>query len=325
MVVRRVLLCALLTVPLFYFVYGSLVWPVGIKSQLLLKRPSDASFFLGQCSPRGWLLYYPVAFLMKTPVGTLVLILASLLLYRAGSRLGRREANFLLLPPALLLAVMALARINIGLRYVLPAYPFLFVLASRLATLRALGGASGRWVSPILIGIPLVLTAASSLRVAPHQLAYFNELVGGPGEGYRYLSDSNLDWGQDLKGLHAYLDHEGVPMIYLSYFGTAPPSSYGIRYQYLPSYVGPLQQPPPDRMPADPGRELLAISVTNLQGTYLPDKGLYHWLYQRTPVAKVGYSIYVYDLTGDADAHQRLADVYRKSGLPDYAAPEVRK
>jgi hypothetical protein len=78
-------------------------------------------------------------------------------------------------------------------------------------------------------------------------------------------------------------------------------------------------------MPACPQRELLAISVTNLHWTYLPDKELYHWLYPRTPVAKIGYSIFVYDLTGDAEAHRQLAEAYRKAGLMDYANLESRK
>jgi hypothetical protein len=145
--------------------------------------------------------------------------------------------------------------------------------------------------------VPLVLTAASALRVAPQQLAYFNELVGGPGEGYRYLSDSNIDWGQDLRGLKDYVDREGLPAVYLSYFGTAPPEFYGIRYQCAPAPTNIGSVPPPTQkpLPGTAGREVLAISVANLQGVYLSDPTLYRWVDQRRPVAKVGYSIYVYD------------------------------
>jgi hypothetical protein len=71
------------------------------------------------------------------------------------------------------------AKINIGLRHILPVYPFLFVIASRLATVQF----QRRWLTPVLLGICLVSTATSSLRVAPHQLSYFNEFVGGPAEG----------------------------------------------------------------------------------------------------------------------------------------------
>jgi hypothetical protein len=320
---RRILICALLTVPLFYFLHGCLMWSVGLRTQL--DRPDTPVFFFGgsHAWPRAGFTF-PVVFLLKTPVGTLLMLLASLVLFRAGRRWGRHEALFLLLPPVLFVAAMAAARVSNNLRYVLPIYPFLFVAASRVATIRWPAGLS--WGGPaLLLGLPLALTGFSSAAMAPHQLAYFNELAGGPEEGYRYLGDSNLDWGQDLHGLHSYLEREGVPMIYFSYFGTAPPRAYGIRYQFLPSYVALFQEPPADRMPDNPGRELLAISVGNLQGTFLRDSTLYHWLYQRTPVAKIGYSIYVYDLTGDAEAHRHLGEVYRKVGLDDYAGLESEK
>ncbi len=153
---------------------------------------------------------------------------------------------------------------------VLPVYPFLFVIASRLVTIHF----RGRWLMPILVGIPLVSTAISSFRIAPHQLAYFNEFVGGPDQGYRYLSDSNIDWGQDLRGVKAYMEKENLPIIYLSYFGTAPPSYYGIRYQYVPG-GWPWESPPADKVPAGASRKILAISVSNLQDIWTPHDPLF--------------------------------------------------
>ena len=160
-----------------------------------------------------------------------------------------------------------------------------------------------------------MFTAISSLRVAPHQLAYFNELVGGPEEGYRYLSDSNLDWGQDLEGLKAYIDKNNLPMIYLSYFGTAPPSYYGIRYQYVPG-AWPLEWPPPaDKVPATAPRKILAISVYNLQDVSTAYYPLFRWLWTRQPIAKIGYSIFVYDLTEDREGLAKLEESYAKAGI----------
>ena len=260
-----------------------------------------------------------MTFLIKTPVGSLVLIGASLVYFSLRGELQGRTATFLLVPPALWLASSLSSRIDLGLRHILPVYPFLFVVASRLAVLRL----RRPWV-PLLVGVPLLTTATSTLRVIPHQLAYFNELVGGPAEGYRYLSDSNLDWGQDLKGLRAYMDQQGVSMIYLSYFGNASPSYYGIPYQYLPA-DGPLGPAPQEGPPRNAKCEVLAISVVNLQGVYFREKDLYHWLYDRTPVAKIGYSIFVYDLTGDADAHWQLAQLYLKEDLPSFGATELHR
>jgi hypothetical protein len=264
--------------------------------------------------------YFPVAFLIKTPLGSLLLVLASLLLFRRGQALTRRAAIFLLAPAAILVAAAMQGRINIGLRHILPVYPFLFVVASRLATLR--------FRDPLrramALGLPVAATALSSLHAAPHQLAYFNELVGGPGNGYRYLSDSNIDWGQDLKGVKEFMDRERLPMIYLSYFGNTPPAAYGIRYQYVPAF-GHLERPPADLLPPEAGREILAISVNSLQAVHFEDKNLFRWLYAKKPIEKIGYSIQVYDLTGDAEAHLRLAEVYVKAGPRAFAVPELRR
>ena len=161
----------------------------------------------------------------------------------------------------------------------------------------------------------MLFAAVSSLRIAPHQLAYFNEFVGGPEQGYRYLSNSNLDWGQDLKGVKTYMEKENLPIIYLSYFGTAPPSYYGIRYQYVPG-AWPLEWPPPtEKVPTEIQRKVLAISVSNLQDASNPYNPVFRWLWVRRPIAKIGYSIFVYDLTDDLEGLTELEETYVESGI----------
>jgi hypothetical protein len=319
-VVGAVLALAAFVILPVYFFQGFTPWLDGLRGLLVHEARGHPAFLLGQYSHTGWWYYFPVAFAIKTPAGSLALILLSLLLFRLGKPFGRREFLFLLLPVLLMFLGTARAHINVGLRHILPVYPLLFVAAARVATV------SFRrvWLAPAVVGALLALTGVSALRVAPHQLAYFNEFVGGPGEGYRYLSDTNLDWGQDLKGLKEYTDREGLPMIYLAYFGTAPPGKHGISYQYAPGSCpteGPAQAT--GRLPPGSPREVLAISVTCLQGTYSDPHDLYHWLYRRTPVAKVGYTIYVYDITGDTDAHLELAKVYRRAGLRELARAEL--
>jgi hypothetical protein len=127
----------------------------------------------------------------------------------------------------------------------------------------------------------------------PHYLAYFNEFAGGSANGYRYLVDSNLDWGQDLKGLKAFMDRRGIDRIYLSYFGSDSPDRYGIAYDWLPSYE--LKNPDPQAASVNIRRgSYVAISVTNLQGVYMQPQTLYRWLDRLTPVARIGHSIFVY-------------------------------
>jgi hypothetical protein len=309
--ISLVLFVAVLTLAPVYLFQGVHLWFDGLREFLSLSKVGLMAFFLGEYSYQGWWSYFPMAFLMKTPVGTLALVLASLALYKHGSRLSRYDAIVLVLPVGFFFIVMTQANVAIGVRHILPVYPLLFVLASRLTTVRF----RRPWFSHALIGIPVLLTAISSLRIAPHQIAYFNELVGGPDQGYRYLSDSNIDWGQDLKGLRAYVERENLPIIYLSYFGTAPPSYYGIRYQYVPG-TWPLEWPPlTDRVPDIVLRKILAISVYNLQDVSTAYYPLFRWLWSRKPVAKIGYSIFVYDLTNDQEGLTKLQETYAGAGM----------
>src|SRR6266508_1649764 len=271
----------------------------------MLARAGMPGFFFGEYSYQGWWTYFIGCFLIKTPIGTLGLIIGSLVLFRLGPPLERRDAVFLVLPPLFIFAAMTQAKVNIGLRHILPVYPFLLLLASRLATVHRYPG----WRTQFAVGALVLFAAVSSLRIAPHQLAYFNEFVGGPEQGYSYLSNSNLDWGQDLKGVKAYMEKEKLPIIYLSYFGTAPPSHYNIRYQYVPG-SWPLRWPPPsDRLPVT-ARKILAISVRNLQDASIPHIPLFGWLRLRQPIAKIGYSIFVYDLTADREGLAKLEETY---------------
>jgi hypothetical protein len=305
-----VMFLALLVIFPAYFFHGLQPWLAGFYRFMTLAGLGQPAFFLGEVSYQGWWNYFIMAFLIKTPVGTLALICASLVFCRAGAALERREAIFLLTPVVFFFLALSQSKVSIGLRHILPIYPFLFVLASRLVTIRGY-----RRLTRVMVVAALAITAVSSLRSAPHQLAYFNEIVGGPDQGYRYLSDSNLDWGQDLKGLKAYMDNEDLAIIYLSYFGTAPPSYYGIRYQYVPG-SWPLAWPPPgDKVPETAPRKILAISAYNLQDVANAYNPLFRWLWSRRPIAKIGYSIFVYDLTNDHEGLRRLEETFVKAGI----------
>jgi len=313
---------AVATLSLFYGVVELPTWYSGVHTHF--ERPGAPNFLLGEIRHEGWWHYFPVAFAVKTPDGTLLLLALSVVLLRHGGHFGRREWLYVAFPAALYFAAMVATRVNIGVRYLLPVYPFVFLLCGRVATL---GGAAGRRsiaCVALVLGL-LSLTAASSIRVAPHFLAHFNFTAGGPMRGAQILGDSNLDWGQDLARLRSFLERESVPAVYFSYFGSAPPGQYGLHTQYLPGFFDPLQERALDLLPEDLDREWLAISVTNLQGIFLADPDTYAWLHSRTPIARIGYSIHVYDVTRDADAHRRLAPIYRRAGLVQHAVREERR
>jgi dolichyl-phosphate-mannose-protein mannosyltransferase len=245
-------------------------------------------FLMGRIAPSGFVTYYPLAFLIKTPLALLVLVGASLLLLRR-QPLPPRSEGFLWLPLLVYGGLVMTRHVQNGHRHLLPLYPFLFVAAGRVAA----WAARLDWSKPAR---PLVIALASwhafdTLRVAPHYIGYFNELVGGPEQGYRYLVDSDLDWGQDLERLKAYTDASHIPRIKLSYFGTAEPGFYGIPCDLLPSYkIGH-----PGGWRVEPG-DIVAVSATNLQGIYLPPDAqpLMERLRRLEPIARVGYSIFIY-------------------------------
>jgi Dolichyl-phosphate-mannose-protein mannosyltransferase len=265
------------------WVYGFLHFVVHAES-----RPA---FLLGEYSETGWWYYFPVTFVLKTPVPLLILIAVAV--FRSITRpAGLRRELFLWLPALFFFAITMTRNINIGHRHLLPVYPFLFVAAGRAAVL---AGQAGR-LRPTGAAMLLVLAgwyALGTLRVHPHYLAYFNELAGGPRNGYRRLVDSNLDWGQGLKALKAWMDASGVRRIKLCYFGTADPEYHGIDCDRLPGY-----QPPPPSVTVrevNPG-DIVAVSATHLQGVYLDPamRPLMELLRSRTPIGTPGFAIFVY-------------------------------
>ena len=181
------------------------------------------SYLHGSISTRGFRSYFFWTFLYKTPLPTIVAIVAAMV---AAGRLRRREVLFLLIPAAIYLAALIPASINIGHRHVLPAMPFLYVIC---------GALSRRWlVAAALSALSCLVVFAPFNPVYSHHLAYFNELAGGPVRGWRVLADSNVDWGQDLKRLRSWLDQKKIEEpINLIYFGAGDPGYYGIRYLNL--------------------------------------------------------------------------------------------
>jgi hypothetical protein len=246
-----------------------------------------SAFLLGERSDHGFPHYFAVTFLLKTPVP--LLLLTVLALARV-PRLPRREAVLLWLPVAVYLAATTTRGLQIGHRHLLPTYPFLFVAAGE-----ALAGLRG-WRAPkgtVLAAALGLWYAAGTLVQHPHHLAYFNEIAGGSKNGWRLLVDSNLDWGQDLKRLAEWLQENPTPGLKLSYFGSADPAYYGIVSEALPGYTAP--HAPRITREIHPG-DILAVSATNLQGVYLEpaDRALMERVRALPPIARVGYSIFVY-------------------------------
>jgi len=267
----------------------------GIAYQRQYAHAGHSAFLMGEYSPNGWWYYFLVAFVLKTPVAGMILLISSFFIYLRNIRKnGGFEELFLLVPIAVIIVFFSMNSLDIGLRYILPVYPFLFVFAS--------GAAKTLWSRKSLAAVYGVLIAwyiGASLYIHPHYLAYFNELAGGPDKGYQYLVDSNLDWGQDLKGLGRYMREHGIRKVSLSYFGFDTPGRYGIDYDWLPSFL--LRNPSPNVRDVSL-HDWVAVSATNLQGVYFDNHNTYAMLRYKQPVAKIGYSIFVYNLKNGENA-----------------------
>jgi hypothetical protein len=239
-------------------------------------------YLLGEIASGGWWYYFPVAFAVKAPLAISALFVLAL---AAPGLRPSRLGWWLAIPAAIYLAIaMFWLDITLGLRYLLPLFPLLYVfIATQLVPL----GSGARRNAVVLLCSWL---AVASLWIHPHYLAYFNEAVGGPAGGHRVLLESNLDWGQDLGTLADFLAERGNPPVQLAYFGPEKPAEHGIRSR-------PLQG-------CRPVSGLIAISANVREGLYRPHGGFgrrpkagcYDWLSEHEPIAQPGYSIYVYDI-----------------------------
>lgn len=268
----------------------------GLETQNRMVGEGAPSFLNGSISRHGgWWYYYLFAFLVKVPIPALILLSVILVISaKEGSR-GIWNEIWLLLPViCIFTAFSLLTRVNIGFRYVLPALPFLFVMAGRAFSLWNRGRLAGK----VFLLLLLLWCAAETAFIYPHYHSYFNQFGGGPKNGYRLLVDSNLDWGQDLKGLKRYMDENGVPTIKLSYFGTADPRQYGMDYEPLPSFAA--LPPGRARTPFRKG-DLVAVSATNLYPLYVDLGRLSEYLRTIRPVDQIGYSILIYRLEKDLE------------------------
>jgi hypothetical protein len=253
------------------------------------------TYLLGEVRPNGRWYYFPVAIAVKTPTALLAAIALALgtalfLAARGGLRWlrgGSTQASVAVITPLLFLVLAMAGNLNLGLRHVLPIYPFLFAAAGVALTWRPRW-----WVLVLVLGVQ----SYEHLAVSPHYLAFFNTLAGGPQSGPRYLADSNIDWGQDAKKLGRYMDSHGIEQVCLAYFGVTDLNRYGVRHRQLP--LVEAGQPLPDCV--------AALSVTELLHVYGgPDLGA--WFRGREPDARVGYSIYLYDLRKGAGGPLRKA------------------
>jgi hypothetical protein len=229
-----------------------------------------------------------VVFAVKTPLAFILLCIAG---YDACfSRTSRKHFAWQLWVPGAcapaILAVCIPTSINLGVRHILVMYPMLAIVAGFGAT-----SLLRRRKAVAALGIALLAWQTTSSALAhPDYLAYFNEIVRSEPE--RILSDSDLDWGQDLQRLSNKLKELGVKEVSLIYFGTVDLSQHGLPIVRFPQPY----QPVTGWIAVSAHMETIESALTQreLKRTDQP----LGWLESERPVAKIGKSIKLYYVPG---------------------------
>ncbi len=273
----------------------------GLDQQRRMMEAPHPVYLNGKWSQQGFDEYYLRTLEYKLPHATQALCLFAVLCVAfPGTFSGRllrlgRVQTVMWLPVVVLVALASSIGMQLGIRYILPALPLMYLFAAQTA----------RWLDWPRFRVRTILIAAAiialpwSPRFHPHHLAYFNELAGGPAGGRRHLLDSNLDWGQDLGELARYLrehpmSEPGNGEIGLAYFGMLRPADVGIAYHLPPSFR------------PQPGWYAVSVNfgygrphtITNPDGTRrAADFEEFGYFRRFTPVASIGYTIDVYRIT----------------------------
>lgn len=297
----------------------------GLGMAMVLQRAAggNTTYFLGEISATGSRIYFPFVYLVKETISLHILTLIALItvffgLIKNKTRktfsefLGQNIEQFLMLSfIALYWFSSVKSPLNIGVRHILPTFPLIFILVSRQIgkwlnfedqeallwkdAIRKIISQGWLYILKItFVTFLIIWQIASVIFVYPSFLSYFNESIGGQSKGYIYVTDSNLDWGQDLKRLSQWTNENNINRIFVDYFGGAVPSYYlGNKYR---SWSCGMQTNLLKN-------QWLAVSATFLQGGrgkpalgYKDSTGCYNWLNDYQPVTTIGNSIFIYHI-----------------------------
>jgi hypothetical protein len=294
-------MCAIAAVviqALYLFNSDPFLYLTGLKKVNADHIAGYQAYLHGDLAPR-FFSYFAVAYLVKEPLATVLLSIGGLVILLRGKTTPVMTKLFLLLTPLVFFLATTILADDIGIRYIIPTLPFAYLLAGlALATLFEKRLVWGRYLAAALC----LWVAVEAIGIYPDHLSYFNESAclleaprrigwdGGSACGSMWLDDSNVDWGQGLKQLRAWLDrHANGRPVHLTYFGVYPPEGYGLQYPKagLPELLG--NRPP----------GLYAISahqvarIPALADMNTPGAGA--WL-RSPPEAMAGHAFYIYDV-----------------------------
>jgi len=284
---------------------------LGILMVIQRSAGGNTAYFLGKVSNLGNRLYFPAAYTLKEPLPILISILLGFLLalYRTGKTAMQKRrhkfvnyfsthiAEFTMLIFVLLYAAWSInSPLNIGVRHLMPIMPFMYILAASSLKKWTQENHLKKTIKTGIIALLVIWFLADVALAYPYYLSYYNEFVGTQ-NGWKYITDSNYDWGQDLKRLTTYVNENHIDKIAVDYFGAGNPQYYmqGVAENWYSAKGNPLES----------GIEWLAVSVNQIQGQtepkidslYRAPEDEYQWLKNpQEPYAVVGTSIFIYKL-----------------------------
>lgn len=212
----------------------------GLTDIMILSNEGRPAFLLGHLYPAGRWFYFPAVFVIKSTLGFLILLALVVAAREMWRRDYRRELCFLVLPPVIWFLIAMTSKLDIGLRHILPVYPFLIVLAGGAAWM--LSRQSRRWVYvvTILLGFHII----SSLWAFPSYLPYSNEAFGGVSRTYQAVSDANVGWEGGLKALQSHINEHHITHCWFAFDGPNDPAYYHIPCSPMPTLFSWLVQRP---------------------------------------------------------------------------------
>lgn len=243
-------------------------------------------YLMGELKPGGWKSYFLIAWVVKTPIPSLLLLAGSVILFVRGRRASRLDEALLIVPALGFFAGYSFFADDLGVRYLIPCFPFIFIFAARVASDLVSAKRSVLATLAVLMGWYLIEFSS----IFPDHLSYFNQFAGGYRRGTEWLDDSNVDWGQGLIQLSNYLHKQPGQDYWFCYFGTGEPRYYGIS----PSVVSKV-------VPVSPfagAKLILSAHCVARARAALADKarqGGRNWLAEIAPKAIVGHAYYIYE------------------------------
>ena len=244
-----------------------------------------SAYLIGEQSSSGWWYYFPVAWLTKTPLGILVLILIGAVWWlrdfviRNGRRLNSFDSILLTAPVLVYLFFALISNLNLGIRHLLPILPFGYGLVA-FVLVKAWQGRSKalRWAAGGLFALGLL----APLRNLPHPITYYSELIGGTQKSYKFVMDSNLDWGQSIAEASRYIKQNSIQLSGATLFYPDDLGYYGLPKQSVPTDADVSQKG------IQPGNYLISVQLLKGAGRE------YQWLEARKPERMFSSALYLY-------------------------------